>query len=312
MRKLLFHGVLVFSIFFAAFQYSPAAEGGRYCLFCHKYPGLVTYHDEELKVLHVDEERYTRSPHGEVECKECHTAITKVPHTGVTEVDCFTNCHQEDREKIATDPASLKNLHQEEHSYIVSLEEDSSCRVCHPLYPHSENNWVRAFLNMHTGFMRCEVCHVKRESISGLTYHWDESGKAVFSGKPFGSYYAPASQRAQAAEGTLSRIAVFVSDNGAKKPLASATGDVRKAREYMEEEAAMTPEEKEEKLAYFHRQIARKEISVACHGCHSKDTVLNYTQLGFDGKKAQDLMYLNIRGLITKYKTFYFPDLFGH
>ena len=74
----------------------------------------------------------------------------------------------------------------------------------------------------------------------------------------------------------------------------------------------MAPEEKEKKLSYFHREIARKEISVACHECHSEDTVLNYTQLGFEEKKVQDLMYLNIRGLVTKYKTFYFPDLFGH
>ena len=44
--------------------------------------------------------------------------------------------------------------------------------VCHPLYPHSNNNLVRGFLNMHTGFMFCELCHIKREKFKHLTYDW--------------------------------------------------------------------------------------------------------------------------------------------
>lgn len=288
-----------------------ATDGGA-CLFCHKYPGLVTYESRDrLKALHINEEQYAQSPHGKASCKDCHVDIVKVPHTGITGVTCFTDtCHQQDKATIATDSATLRVLHQAEQSHIVSLEENSSCRVCHPLYPHSENNVVRAFLNMHTGFMLCEVCHIKRDTFATLTYEWDDSGTPVFSGKPYGSYYTPQSKRTRATEGSLSRITVFVANEGTK-PLASSE-DVSASREFLENETRMDQEEKKKQLDYFHRQTARKEISVACHECHSEQTILDYRKLGFDEKKTKDLMYLNIRGLVTKYKTFYFPNLFGH
>jgi hypothetical protein len=31
--------------------------------------------------------------------------------------------------------------------------------------------------------------------------------------------------------------------------------------------------------------------------------------LGFDAKKTHNLMVLNIKGLVTKYETFYFPQM---
>ena len=153
------------------------------CLTCHQYPGLVRFEKGDgIKVLQIDEKKYFNSPHGKIRCKECHTVISKVPHTGETATDCTTRCHQEDAAKIRNYP--LKTLHQKEHSYIVSLQDKSSCRTCHPIYPHSENQLVRAFLNMHTGFMFCEVCHIDRNKINHLVYDWENSENAYFSGEP--------------------------------------------------------------------------------------------------------------------------------
>ena len=282
-------------------------EGG--CLTCHQYPGLVRHEKADgFRVLHIDEEKFFNSAHGKFRCRKCHASIWKVPHTGETKVDCTTECHQEDAEKILKYP--LDTLHQKEQSYILSLEDKSSCRVCHPLYPHGENKLVRGFLNMHAGFMFCEVCHIKRSKFRTLTYEWEDTENATFSGEPFGTYYNPQTGKADKHdEHFISRIAAFAEEKGKKRSLMN-TREIGKANEFVRKEKSLKPEEKEEELAYFHQDIERKEISVACDECHSSHSILDFSKLGFSEKKTQDLIYLNIKGLVTKYKTFYFPKLF--
>ena len=279
------------------------------CLTCHQYPGLVRLEKGDgIKVLHIDEKKYFASPHGKLRCRQCHTVIEKVPHTGETATDCTTKCHQDDAAKIRSYPR--KTLHDKEQSYIVSLKDESSCRTCHPIYPHSENQLVRAFLNMHTGFVFCEVCHIKRSKNNHLVYDWRNSENAEFSGEPFGSYFNPRTNKAHKAdEHFISRIAVFSIVGGKKKSLIHVE-DAEAAREFMAAQKKLSPEVKKEKLAFFHRDVEREKISVACNECHSTDSILDFKKLGFDEKKTQHLIYINIKGLVTKYKVFYFPKLF--
>ena len=186
-------------------------EGG--CLTCHQYPGLVKHEKTDgFKVLHIDEEKFFNSPHGKFRCTECHTSIAKVPHTGEIGVDCTTNCHQGRNGKVLPQNYSLSNFHQKEQSYIVSLQDQSSCRACHALYPHGENNVVRALLNMHTGFMLCNVCHIKRDKFKKLSYEWHDTENAEFRGEPFGTYYNPHTSQAQPSKHFISRIATFTSE----------------------------------------------------------------------------------------------------
>ena len=279
------------------------------CLTCHQYPGLVRLEKKDgIKVLHIAEKKYFNSPHGKLRCKECHTVIAKVPHTGETITDCTSECHQNDAAKILNYP--LKTLHKNEQSYIVSLKDGSSCRTCHPTYPHSENQLVRAFLNMHTGFMFCEVCHINRSKINYLVYDWENTENADFSGEPFGTYFNPRTNKAHKAdEHFISRIAVFSMDGGKMKGLINVE-DTEAAREFMAAKKKLQPEVEKEKLTFFHRDVEKKEISVACNECHSADGILDFDKLGFDEKKTKHLIYINIKGLVTKYKVFYFPKLF--
>jgi hypothetical protein len=284
-------------------------EGG--CLTCHQYPGLVRLEkQDEFRVLHIDETRYAASAHGKIDCRECHTRVAKVPHTGVTAVDCTTNCHQTGKEREQVKNVSLKSFHKPEQSFITRLDDETSCRVCHPLYPHSENKWVRALLNMHTGFMLCDVCHVKKEDFPELTYNWKETENADFSGEPFGTFYNPKTKTAHKGEHFISRIAVYVKNDG-KKQLIINSGDTRQANAYLLKEKALSAEQKTKSLAHFHRHIAKKEISVACDECHSTHSILDFRQLGFNELQTNHLMTLDIKGLVTKYKTFYFPELLG-
>ncbi len=312
MKKNLFNTLtILFCYFVLPYTNFCLAADEAGCLTCHKYPGLAI-HDKsnKLQALHIDEKKYIESTHGAFACKECHTKIVKVPHTGVSEVDCTTECHLNDKDEILAQTTSLNNFHNNEQFYITDLKDRSSCGVCHPLYPHNENNNVRAFLNLHTGFMLCEVCHIKKDKFDNLSYEWMGSENAVFSGKPFGTHFNPELGKASKSNNFISRVAVFVTKEG-KKQLLINTWDVAKAKAYLKTEKSLKPDEKARRLDIFHKDIAKKEISVACNECHSEKSILDYKKLGFDEKKIKDLIYLNIKGLVTKYKVFYFPNLFG-
>jgi hypothetical protein len=280
------------------------------CLTCHQYPGMVTSKNtHEIKILHIDETRYLSSAHGRLGCKECHAVVQKVPHTGDTAVECTTKCHLSVAEQRKVHNYSLKNFHIKEQSAIARLDDKSSCRVCHPLYPHSQNNMVRALLNLHTGFMVCSVCHLKKENYPNRYYDWNGSENADFIGEPFGTFYNPKLKQARKSKHFLSRISVFTTVQGKKKSLMN-TWDTAAAKEFSLSRHDPNDDAVKARLAFFHRDINRKEISVACNECHAEKSILDFKTLGFDEKTHNNLVNLNIKGLVTHYKTFYFPQLF--
>ncbi|UCD34505.1 MAG: hypothetical protein JSU90_09425 [Nitrospiraceae bacterium] len=313
---------------------SPAIDRGG-CLTCHRYPGLVKYEKPDtFKVLHIDEEKQLASSHGTTDCRECHPKTVKIPHTNVTDVECNKTCHVEDRGKIEKIEASyLKDFHKNERFAITRIDDKTSCRVCHPLYPHSQHNKVRAYLNIHTGYTLCEVCHMKKEGLQDMSYDWKEPEEFEFTGQAYGTHEEREEEEARHPEnmvdkmlriiqrnrdGTdqvqkkvyvISRIAVYHSEGG-KKSLFINTRDNDRARDFLEKEASLNTAERNKELDFFHRDIAKKEISVACDECHSPQGMLDFRKLGFHENRAKDLEYLNIKGLVKKYETFYLPNLF--
>ena len=304
------------------------------CLTCHKYPGLVRMEKpDNIKVLHVDEEIHLASAHGKVDCRICHPTVKQVPHTGETQVNCTTGCHLEDREKIdSLNPDYYADYHKLERFAITRLDDESSCRVCHPLYPHSNNKKVRALLNMHTGFMLCEVCHLKKEDLTLLQFNWKNPEHFEYVGEPYGTIthhtghnsnrviqemlkMSPEISKSDAHEGKngalISRIAVYMK-NGGKKRILMNTKDLDMAKEYMNKESTLSEKDKKDSFELFHKDIARKEVSVACNECHVANGMIDFEKLGFDKQSSNDLKYLNIKSLVTKYDTFYFPNLFGN
>lgn len=322
----------LFSLFFVPQSCHALDKEG--CLTCHQYPGLVTFlqpdelkaddrplggrfvlpvatainKSNEFKVVHLDEGKYVNSPHGKFRCRRCHIKIWKIPHAGVTQVDCTSQCHQQDAVKIVNDTNYLQTIHEKEQSFIAQLVDKSSCRVCHPLYPHSKDKIVRALCNMHTGFMLCDVCHIKRDHFKPLTYEWYDTENATFRGEPFGSYYNPKVKNQHKDEHFITRIAVFTTKEGQKRSLMN-TWDLAEAERFMRQEPSLSADEKEKQLAFFHRDIDKKELSIACEECHSSKSILDFKKLGFNEKKISHLININIKGLLTKYKDFYFPRL---
>ncbi len=203
----------------------------------------------------------------------------KFPTPAKPRYNCNTDCHRELKDKQRVKNYPLKDIHKGEQSYITRLDDETSCRVCHPLYPHTENKLVRALLNLHTGFMVCDVCHLKKENFPDFTYHWKDTENADFSGKPFGTYYNPKTQTAHKSAHFLSRIAVYVKNDG-ERQLTFNPADTRKAKEFLQKEKSLTQKQRADALDYFHRDTAKKEISVACDGCHSFHSILDFKQLG--------------------------------
>ncbi|MEW6599356.1 MAG: hypothetical protein AB1499_00140 [Nitrospirota bacterium] len=305
------------------------------CLTCHRYPGLVKYEKPDtFKVLHIDEDKFLLSSHAKTECRECHPKTVQIPHTNVTEVECTAKCHSKDKEKIdAVDRSYLTNFHKDQRFAITKIKDETSCRVCHPLYPHSQHNKVRALLNMHTGFMLCEVCHIKDRNQADLFYDWKKPEEVEFTGEPYGTHEVKDGSAEVESESVISRmlkilddtkepeenaklkhfisrIAVYKKEDG-KNKLIINTEDNIKAGEYLKNEKKLSKADVEKEQNFFHRHIAKKEISVACDECHSTSGIIDFRKLGFSENKAKDLQYLNIKGLVTKYDTFYIPNLFG-
>lgn len=277
------------------------------CLFCHRYPGLVSVDAAgEMTILHIDEERYLRSTHGKLACRRCHAEIQQVPHAGRTEVNCNGRCHTDPKTRKKADAFPLQQMHEGQQSAILRLEDHSSCRICHPLYSHSENVRVRAFLNMHTGFMICEVCHLKKTGFENVVYGWMHTENAVFKGVPYGTYFDPGLRNEKSAH-FISRIAPYELRNG-EKQLLMDTWDADKAAAFDRDIPRGSPQW-EEHMDFFHRDVNRKEISVACNECHAANGILDLESLGFDRTEIDNLIQLNIKGLVTKYETFYFPHL---
>jgi len=314
MKKYLLAGVLavVCGSFLTTQTLLCFAQDESGCFTCHRYPGLVRPEKNQIKALHIDEQAFLRSPHGKLACKQCHTNIVKVPHSGQNTVQCITGeCHASDKERAVVAKYPLRTLHDKEQSLMVTLQDDSSCRVCHALYPHSQNTMVRALLNMHTGFMTCELCHIKRAGFGEVTYQWKGPEPAVFTGRAYGFRYTPKTGVVRTTENAVWRLAVSAALEG-EKQMVTHTQDTSDTNRFLLEEKKMEGYDKKKWLDFFHRNISRKEISVACKECHSPNGILDFTQLGFDKKTSNYLMYLDLPGLVAKYDVFYFPDLFGH
>ncbi|MBI4844078.1 MAG: hypothetical protein HY809_07140 [Nitrospirae bacterium] len=281
------------------------------CLTCHQYSGLIKQEKGGgFKSLNIDEMKYMSSSHGKVDCKECHTGIKEIPHVGVSAINCTSGCHIPDKEKIERMKASSGKFHGKEKHMMTNIQNESSCGVCHLLYPHSKNKKTRAFLNMHTGYVVCEVCHLKKDKFTDLNYEWMDPEGVAFHGEPYGTYYNVDTGHVEESDEFITRIAV-VHGSGKEKKMIFNKEDIARARAFLKNKTASAPETKAE-LDYFHRDIAKMEVSVACDKCHSPGGTLPFEKLGFSKQRITDLQYLNIKSLVTKYETFYLPNLFGN
>ncbi|NOZ69263.1 MAG: hypothetical protein GXP46_08505 [Deferribacteres bacterium] len=181
------------------------------------------------------------------------------------------------------------------------------CYICHSSYPHSKNKKVRSLLNMHTQFFVCETCHLEQKKGMKIVYKWYNPYEENPPGPFFGTSYDPETGNLVEVEDQFSKIAPYVV-KGNRLVSAIQVQNAPLARDYVRVRDKLTPEQRDNVKKKFHVNIKPKGHE--CKVCHSKKSILDFKKLGFADNRTIDLQELNIKGLITKYETFYIPNLF--
>ena len=182
-----------------------------------------------------------------------------------------------------------------------------TCNICHPDLVHNKTKKIRAMLNMHTTYLTCETCHLKKEEGQTVVYKWSSPVEKNPQGPFFGTAYDPKTGELEMVQDHFSKIAPFLAENGALTLIAHKQ-DAPTARDYMKTRDQLTPEQRKEATKRFH--VDTLEKGPECQACHSTRGMLDFKTLGFSPKRAIDIEELNIKGIITKYDEFYLPDLF--
>jgi hypothetical protein len=178
--------VAVLCVLLSGVPWAGAADK-KNCLMCHKhrYIGRI---DESGKRwnYNVDEAHYSQSVHRNVDCDDCHSYITKIPHDPVTrDVDCATQCHI--KPPFAQDKFSHEKIVEIYNGSAHGIRTDDGrqvkaakpyCKFCHenPAYsriPETEVSYeetLRRCLNCHpqTGVVQAykHITHRLRKKTS--------------------------------------------------------------------------------------------------------------------------------------------------
>lgn len=296
-------------IIFTFLSHNNAMAEESICFTCHQYPGLVTQNKKAgLKILHIDKVKYRASSHGNLDCLACHIDVDTIPHVGKNRTDCQSECHQSDKDKKLLASTPRKGFHQKQQSVIVTLEDKTSCKVCHQIYPHAKEPLVRAFLNMHTGYMVCEVCHLDRSKYTVSRYDWIQAKDVEFQGDAFGEFYTPKQKITEKPKSTLSRIAPYGVREGKQQALIN-TWDTDGAIKVCSSKSRLGKDEMAVEISHYHRDVVKMERTTACEECHSSQSLIDFRAIGFSKERTENLINQNIRNIIKKYKVFYMPAM---
>jgi hypothetical protein len=207
-----------------------------------------------------------------------------------------------------------KHKESEEHRHfhhfvdVLQLPEElrPTCFICHSNLPHSKTKKIRAMLNMHTNYLACETCHLKKDEGETVVYRWYSPLEKNPLGPFFGNAYDPETGELERVKDHFSKIAPFYEEKGNLTSIVHMQ-DAPMARDFVRIRDQLTPEQREGVTRRFHVGIIAK--GPQCQTCHSTKSILDFEALGFSSKRTVDLQMLSIKGIITKYDEFYLPDL---
>lgn len=204
----------------------------------------------------------------------------------------------------------IRELHRHFHQLpeIQEIDEanQSQCLMCHGWVPHRKNEKIRVMMNMHTDFLNCETCHLKKDSHS-LHYIWFDMGidNEITRGPKFGVRYDPESGLLEGIDNHISKITPVRLSEGREDVVFMAQSHPE-AAEYLRVEERLTKKEKEEAAKKFHGDIDKKGRE--CRNCHTKEGLIDFDSLGFSERRARELENLEIVGMFEKYDVFHLPN----
>ena len=296
--------LLLVALFLANTESTALESAG--CLTCHNFAGLVRLEEGEvLKALHIDRESYLASPHGAFRCRECHIETLSIPHNGISKVDCKNGCHNKKKDKELIKKDKYPTIHKGQQSVIIRLETDSPCNDCHPIYPHSKEVFKRAVLNLHTGYIVCEVCHLDRKKYEVIDYRWASGKEVEFEGRPYGSFFNTKTQKRVAAVKHISKITSYVKDKGEIKPSTSILKEIVNQATIQDENEKINGKDD-----LWHRYIVKIDIKLSCKTCHISEGIMDFAKLGYNSERTRELSSKNVVTIISDKKVFYLPKIF--
>jgi len=211
--------------------------------------------------------------------------------------------------------ALQKHKEAEEHQHfhhivpVVQPPEalQPTCYICHSDLAHDKSKKVRAMLNMHTNYLTCETCHLKKNTGETVIYKWYSPVEQHPKGPFFGTAYNPETGELEMVDDHFAKIAPFHEKDGKPVPVVSRQ-DASLAKDFVKIRDQLTAEQRKKETERFHVDILAKGPD--CQTCHSSNGMLDFKALGFSPKRTVDIERLNIVGIITQYDEFYLPDLF--
>lgn len=150
---------------------------------------------------------------------------------------------------------------------------------------------------MHTFFLACETCHIRKEQNSAIRFTWfdDKTGTELKQVKGQNENYG-------------AKI-VPVKPDGHGFERLDVLPEIKLAFDFLKNKDSYAPEQKEKIKQQLMKHISREPVT--CEECHCKQGYLNYSELGYDALRAADLSRIEIVKMIKEYKDFKFPVIFG-
>lgn len=196
----------------------------------------------------------------------------------------------------------IKQEDLEDHFHHVGNQayhdEINLCIKCHGDIPHDKNKAIRAFLNMHSDFLSCEVCHIR------IT----DNKKYIWYNKKDGS------------ERANFKIETYLSNSEYKLlPLEYVDGkyiryDSESKRKFVEEFrkiiSKISSDKKSQGLKLIHRNVSKEPVK--CDECHSSTESQSYlplSQVGYRKERIAQILSNEVVGMVNKYKEFYIPNI---
>jgi hypothetical protein len=239
--------------------------------------------------------------------------LTFSPHGPAVLKPLKDRIYKKQKSAILDDAKLLEELEVHRHFHNIvehpQLPENERpvCFICHSDYPHSKSKKVRALLNMHTQFFVCETCHIEENKEKGIFYKWYNPYAENPTGPFFGTSYDSETGNLAEVDDKISKISPYFI-KGAIIESAIQVQEAPLAQDYMNVRDQLTPEQRDGVKKKFHVNIKPKGHE--CKECHAEKGILDFKKLGFTSNRTVDLEQLNVSGMITKYETFYLPNLF--
>jgi cytochrome b subunit of formate dehydrogenase len=188
------------------------------------------------------------------------------------------------------------------HFHTIGMEvtpcTKCSCIKCHGDLCHEDLKEVRAFINMHSSYMSCEVCHSRpAQGQPAGVFQWAVKMDGHITREPVGSY---------GLQKKVDYKIIYLGKEGRSDSLEmNAMVD-----KYRKIEKDMGRAQKVEAIKAMHQSASRE--AVKCRDCHTQQKpYLPFDELGYSAARIKELQGNAVIGMIEKYEKFYLPQLFS-